>query len=772
MSAGRFIGQRILRREDRRLTAGRGTYIANMGVPGMLHARFVRSSVARGVIRSIDARAAKAQPGVVEVLTAAELNRLAGPMFAALIGDQVPYPPLRALADGDVRYVGEPIAVVVADSPYAAWDAADLVEMDIEPQIPVIGAQAALDNAAELVHPERNSNVAQSMPSTDPPDLDAAFESAAHVVTRTFTQSRATNAPMEPRGIIASWTPFADTLEAWVSSQNPHEYHVHFANLLGIANHQVHVRMGDIGGGFGQKMMVTRDEDCIVLASRHLGRPIKWIEDRSENLTAANQARAEVLEVSMALDDQARILGCRVRHVEDVGAYAVGGHSSASGNLARFFPGPYRVPLYGFASQSAYTNTVGRAAYRGPWLSETTAREQMMDHVARELGIDPLDLRRRNTVTADELPYTTATGMVYENVSLRECLDQAAEMVDYDEFRQRQQEARQEGRYIGLGISSYVEPSGMAWASLATEQVSLRIDPGGKVRIFMGSGDHGQSLATTMSQLVAEHLGCALDDIEFMQGDTAATPFGAGTGGSRSAVIGGGAAIGAARQLHDKVVEIAAHHLEAAPPDIEVRDGVASVVGTPARQVTLAEIAGMAYRSTDLLPPGMEPGLEASHRYQPPNVFTFSNATHICICEVDIETGLVSLERFVVSEDCGRMINPMVVDGQIAGGVVQGIGGVLWENMAYDDQGSPLASTFMDYLIPSAPELPPIECGHIETPSNTEGGFKGMGEGGTIGAPAAVANAVADALAPLGVQVDTFPLGPREVFELIRSARR
>jgi len=490
-----------------------------MGVPGMLHARFVRSSVARGVIRSIDTESAKAHPGVVDVLTAAELNRLAGPMFAALIGDQVPYPPLRALADGDVRYVGEPIAVVVADSPYAAWDAADMVEVDIEPEMPVIGAQAALDNTTELVHPERDSNEAQSMPSTDPPELDAVFGSAAHVVTRTFTQSRATNAPMEPRGIIASWTPFADTLEAWVSSQNPHEYHVHFANLLGIANHQVQVRMGDIGGGFGQKMMVTRDEDCIVLASRYLGRPVKWIEDRSENLTAANQARAEVLEVSMALDEEARILGCRVRHVEDVGAYAVGGHSSASGNLARFFPGPYRVPLYGFASQSAYTNTVGRAAYRGPWLSETTAREQMMDHVARELGIDPLELRRRNTVTADELPYTTATGMVYENVSLRECLDQAAEMVAYDEFRQRQQEACQEGRYLGLGISSYVEPSGMAWASLATEQVSLRIDPGGKVRILMGSGDHGQSLATTMSQLVAEHLGCALDDIEFMQGD-------------------------------------------------------------------------------------------------------------------------------------------------------------------------------------------------------------------------------------------------------------
>ncbi|MGK0477020.1 MAG: carbon-monoxide dehydrogenase large subunit [Ilumatobacter sp.] len=693
-------------------------------------------------------------------------------MHPVFVGPDVPAPPMRALADGDVRFVGEPLAIVVAQSDVMARDAAEFVVVDTEAQPAIIGAAAALRNTTDLVHPERGSNEAQSMVPNDSPELEAAFASAARVVSRTFTQSRATNAPMEPRGIIASWTPFANTLDTWVSSQNPHEYHAHFAQVLGIDHHQVRVRMGDIGGGFGQKIMVTRDEDCIVLASRYLGRPIKWIEDRSENLVAANQARAETLEVSMALDSDAHILACRVRHVEDVGAYPIGGHSSASGNLAKFFPGPYRIPHFACASRSAYTNTVGRAAYRGPWLSETTAREQMIDHVARELQLDPLELRRRNMIDTDELPYTTATGMVYKNVSLRECLDQAAAMVDYDEFRRQQAEARLKGRYLGLGMSSYVEPSGMAFASLATEAATIRIDPGGKVRILMGSGDHGQSLATTMGQLVAENLGCELDDVEFVQGDTWATPFGAGTGGSRSAVIGGGAAIGAARELHAKIVAIAANHLEAAEADIEVSGGVASVVGTPSRGVSFAEIATMAYRATDQLPAGMQAGLEVVHRYQPPDAFTFSNATHVCLCEVDIETGHVRLDRYAVSEDCGRMINPDIVEGQIAGGVVQGIGGVLWENMAYDDDGNPLATTFMDYLIPSAPELPAIEYGHIETPSNTEGGFKGMGEGGTIGAPAAVANAVADALAPLGVVVTDFPLGPQEVFRMIQTAQQ
>ena len=770
MVAGRFVGQRVVRREDRRFTTGHGNFIDDIAVAGMLHAAFVRSDVARGVIRSVDTTDAEAAPGVIAVLTAADLNALSGPMYSTLIGPDAPAPPMRALADGDVRYVGEPVAVVVAENRYLAEDAAELVLVDIDPRPAVVGALRALDETDEVVHPERGTNLAQSVPVTDTPELEAAFARAEHVVTHRFTQSRATNVPMEPRGIIASWTPSSQTFDAWVSSQNPHEYHAHIARVLDVPHNQVRLRMGDIGGGFGQKVMVTRDEDCIVLASKVLARPIKWIEDRRENLIAANQAREEVLDVSLALADDARILACTVRHVEDVGAYAVGGHSSASTMLSNFFCGPYRIPHYGFGSRSAYTNTVGRAAYRGPWLSETTAREQMIDHVARELDLDPLELRRRNTVTDDELPYTTATGMVYDRVSLVGCLDQAAEMVAYDAFRARQATARAEGRYLGLGISAYVEPSAIAWGSLAAETAVLRIDPGGTVRLLLGSGDHGQSVGLTMAQLVAEHLGCEPDDVELVQGDTAATPYGGGTAGSRTSVIAGGATIGASKQLREKVVKIAAHLLEAAPADIEVVHGTASVAGSPTRGLSLAEIAHVAYRQSDRLGRDVVADLEASHRYQPPGVFTFSNACHICVCEVDVETGLVELQRYIVSEDCGPMINPTVVEGQIAGGVVQGIGGVLYEHMAYDDDGNPLASTFLDYLLPGAAEMPTIEIGHVETVADTEGGFKGMAEGGTIGAPAAVANAVADALAPLGVRIDRFPLGPSQILDLIEAA--
>lgn len=770
MTAGRYVGQRVIRGTDRRFTTGHGTYIDDVVVAGMLHAAFVRSDFARGVIGSIDTSEAQAMPGVFAVLTAADLNAISGPIYSTLIGPDAPAPPMRALADRDVRYVGEPIAVVVAESRYVAEDAAELVFVDVDPQPAVIGVLRALDETDHVVHPERGTNQAQAFPVNDSPELDAAFEAAAHVVTRRFTQSRATCVPMEGRGLIASWEPSSQRFEGWASTQNSHEYHAHIARVLDVPHHHLRLRAPDVGGGFGQKVMVTRDEDCIVLASKVLARPIKWIEDRRENLIAANQAREEVLDVSLALDEDANIVACRVRHVEDVGSYAIGGHSSASGNLANFFPGPYRIPHFGFGSRSAYTNTVGRGAYRGPWLSETTGREQMVDHAARELGLDPLELRRRNIVTADELPYTTATGMVYDNMALAGCLEQAAEMVGYDAFRAEQVAARAEGRYLGIGISTYVEPSAIAWGSLAAERAVLRIDPGGKVRLMMGSGEHGQSVGLTMSQLVAEHLGCALEDVEFVQGDTGATPYGGGTAGSRTSVIAGGAAIGAATNLREKVIAIAAHLLEASAADIEVVDGIAFVAGSPAHGKSFAEIAHVAYRQTDQLAGGPEPDLETSYRYQPPNMFTFSNACHICVVEVDIETGLVDLQRYIVSEDCGPMINPTVVEGQIVGGVVQGIGGVLYEHMAYDEDGNPLASTFLDYLLPGAAEMPNIEIGHIETLADTEGGFKGMAEGGTIGAPAAVANAVADALAPLGVELTDFPLGPSQIIEAIMAA--
>jgi len=434
------------------------------------------------------------------------------------------------------------------------------------------------------------------------------------------------------------------------------------------------------------------------------------------------------------------------------------------------FPGPYKFPVVLPAMTSVYTNTVGKAPYRGPWMVESFAREQMMDHVAREIGIDPVEFRRINIVKAADLPYTTCTGMVYDVATPSETMEQALEMLGFENFRAQQLAARAEGRLLGMGVAVYMEPSAIAFGVLSSDQAIMRMDTTGKVIVAMSTGNHGHSLETTIPQIVAEHLGCDIADVVLVQGDTASSPMGPGTGGSRSAVIAGGAAQTASVRMRDKIVQIAAHVLEAAPEDLEVKASVVSVKGTPAKAVPFVQVASMAYMAPEMLPSGMEMGLEVTARFQAASPFTWSNAAHVCTVEVDPETGFTRFLRYIVSEDCGRMINPMVVAGQIAGGVVQGIGGVLYENMAYDDEGNPLATTFLDYLVPTATEMPDIEVGHIETESNSLGGYKGMGEGGAIGAPPAVANAIHDALAHLGVHPTSFPLGPSQLLELLNNA--
>jgi len=509
---------------------------------------------------------------------------------------------------------------------------------------------------------------------------------------------------------------------------------------------------------------------AVVIASYQLARPVKWVEDRNENLLAGGHARAESATVSMAVDADGHILGARVSHLVDVGAYCVPPITgSQGGGVAMFFPGPYRIPRLSFENTTVFTNTCGRAAYRGPWLFETVAREQMVDVVARAVGIDPVELRRRNVVRDEDLPYVSATGLTYDRISPAATLEQAVEMVGYDDFRREQSAAREDGRCLGVGFSLYVEPS-QTRGSMGSEGAVLRIDPTGAVTLVMGTASHGQSTETTMAQLVADELGIRPQDVLFIQGDTAVTPWGPGTGGSRTAVIAAAAAQQAAVQMRERVVEIAADMLEASPRDLELVDGAVRVVGDPAGQVSLADVAERAYLTPEALPAGTEPGLMVSARSSAPPL-TLSNACHACVVEVDTETGRVTVLRYVVSEDCGRMINPMVVEGQIAGGVVQGIGGVLYEHMVYDDSGNPLTTTFLDYLLPTAAEVPEIEYGHVETPADTVGGFKGMGEGGAIGSPPAVVNAVADALAPLGVRLTGSPLGPEQVLAAIRAAR-
>jgi carbon-monoxide dehydrogenase large subunit len=762
VEAGRFVGARVARKEDPRFLTGRGRYTDDVVLPGMLHAAFVRSPHARAVITGFEARDALALTGVLAVFTHDDLAAMGSP-------DALGAGPLgaRPLARGTACFVGDPVALVVAESRAVAEDACELVVVDYEPQPAVIDLWAAVDNSAELVHEELESNVARSTTSPDDPDLGIAFDGAAHVVTETIRQHRYIAVPMETRGAVASWEPARGEMTVWISSQGAHAARDHFARFLGLPTNKVHVIVPDVGGAFGQKINVGREETALVLASRALGRPVKWVEDRWENLVAAPHSRAEEAEVSVALDADGTIVAMQVEHIDDLGAYSAGGGGAS---ILRFLPGPYKVGKVGGSSTSVITNTSRRGAYRGPWMMETTAREIMVDIAARRVGIDPLDLRRRNIVQHSDLPYTTSAGATFDHITPAETLEQAVAILDYDAFRRDQAAAREQGRLLGVGIAVYVEPTAGGFGVGITESATIRVDPTGAIQVLSGVNSQGHSMETIIAQVTAEYLGVDPDDVEVIFGDTATAPIGATTGGSRNAVFGGGAARQAALEMRERVIAIAAHVLEASPDDLEIDDGVVSVRGTPSAQRSLAELAQLAYLRPKELPPGVPPGLEIASRFTTDGP-TWSNAAHVCACEVDPDTGIVTLLRYIVSEDCGAMINPNVVEGQIAGGVVQGIGGALLEHFVYDHDGNPTTTTFLDYLLPTASDVALMEYGHIQTPSPRPGGFKGMGEGGAIGAPAAVFNAVADAVAHLGVVLTDQPLTPTAVLGALAGAR-
>jgi aerobic carbon-monoxide dehydrogenase large subunit len=768
--AGRFIGQKVLRKEDARLVTGHGTYVDDVVLPGMLHAHFVRSDFAHARITAIDASAARRLDGVVAILTGADFDVPEGSLTASMmkiLTAGAPRPPDNPIAVDDVRYVGDPVALIIAESRYVAEDAAELVVVDYEPLDPVVDYETAAE-ALTLVHPELGTNVAGAMEIPSDDHVESLFAGATHRIEATFRQHRHTNVPMETRGVVAAFDRYAGELTIHVSSQNPHEWRRRAAELTGLDVGSVRAVQKDVGGGFGQKMFMLREEAAVICAAHRLGLTVKWIEDRRENLMAGNIARIERGTVTFALDDEGRILAATLDHVDDAGAYG----SSGGAMVGMLLTGPYKVQRNVWKTRTVHTNTVGRAAYRGPWQFESVAREQMVDHVARRLGLDPVELRRRNVLRWEDLPYTNPMGMTYDIVTPAETLEQAVELIGYDAFRVEQRRAfAEEGRLLGIGIGLYVEPSAQNIATLNTEAATVRVSTSGTVDVYLGTGSHGQSIETTMAQIVADELGVDLDDVTVHQGDTAQTPFGAGTGGSRTANIVAGASAMAAGEVRAKVCAVAAHLLEASADDVELVAGNASVRGTPSRSVTLATIAAAAHDGAGALPADLDVSLEATARYRHPDV-TWSNACHAATVEVDPATGAVHIHRYVVSEDCGTMINPMVVEGQVAGGVVQGIGGVLYEHLMYDDQGVPLTTTFMDYLVPTACEVPDIEYGHIETPSNTPGGYKGMGEGGAIGAPPCVFNAVADALALVGAEVFDQPLGPRQVLDALAAAGR
>ncbi len=701
-------------------------------------------------------------------MTAGDLNHLlAGPMGPTPALAMAASSPYKVLADDELRYVGDPYAMVLATSRALAEDATELIELDCEPLPAVVDYTTALAGPAR-VHPDRDNVAGQTLIPVDD-ELGAIFETAPHVVRETFVQNRYLAVPMETRGIVAWWDPRSDRFEVWVSTQSPHDVRTVTGRITGVAESKIRVRMGDVGGGFGQKAYLTRDEQIVLLASYGVGKPVKWIEDRRENLVAGTSSRAERCTVTVAAAEDGKILGLAADHLDEVGAYPHAG--SAAGLGALMFPGPYRVPKFGFSSHSVFTNTCPRAPYRGPWQFETYFREQALDSLARKMGLDPLELRRRNVVHRNELPYTMPSGVAIFDVSPEETLEQAAAMVTYEAFLAHQQTLLAAGRLVGIGIGLYIEPQTLTGRVYSSEPAHIRIQPNGSVDVYLGSGSHGQGLETTTAQLVSEHVGVAYDDVTVHQGDTSETPYAFGTGGSRSGPILGAAIQAAALELRAKVAEVAAHLLEAAADDLEIVDNVINVRGTPAKTLTVRDVAHASYFELASLPPGMEPGLEVIRRFRAEAPFIFSNACHLCTVEIDPATGQIRILRYIVSEDCGVMINPSIVEGQIAGGAVQGIGGALLEDFVYDADGTPLTTTFLDYLLPTAPDVPTIEYGHIETPASTPGHFKGVGEGGAIGAPAAVANAINNALAQVGAHVAEAPFTPARIIAALAAVR-
>ena len=670
--------------------------------------------------------------------------------------------------------------MVLAASRYAAEDGAEAVDVDYAPGDAVSSIEEATAEGAPLVHARATGNLLLDAAMVDHAELDAALDAAAVVVDATFTSGRLTAAPIETRACMAEWDERERRLIVHVSHQIPHLVRTTIADLLGLPEHAVRVITPDVGGGFGLKCVVGREEVLVAAAAARLRRPVKWIEDRFENLTASFHGHEQRHAVRAGFDADGVLLGLEADIACDVGAYSCYPFTCGVEPLmaATELPGPYRLTRYRARARAVATNKPPIAPYRGVSRPQITfVMERVMDLAARRLGLDPVQIRMRNLIAPGEFPYRSASGLVVDEGSYRESLERCAAELGHGSWGARQRDAREDGRLIGLGFSCFSERTAYGTPAFASrrmavtpgfESAHLRMDASGGVTVAVGTLSHGQGHETTFAQIAADELGLRPQDVRVVQGDTDATPFGWGTFASRSIAIGGGAVKRGGAMLAERIARIGAHLLEVSTDDVELAGGAVSVRGAPGRSVTVAEVARVAHHAAHRLPDGSEPGLEVRATFDPPG--TFSNATHGAEVEVDPSTGAVWIRRYVVVEDCGFVINPMIVEGQVHGGVAQGVAAALYERLAYDDHAQPLSGTFADYLVPTASEVPRIEILHLETPSaHSETGAKGMGEGGMIGAPAALANAVSDALAHLGVEVDQLPITPERLLAAMRD---
>jgi carbon-monoxide dehydrogenase large subunit len=756
----RYTGTVVKRMEDPRLLAGRGTFLDDLRPTGCLHAAFARSPHAHAEVRAIDARAAQACPGAAAVLTGRDLADTVAPLAPRLEGGGFFPTAWAVLAPERVRFAGEPVAVVAAADPYAAVDVAERVEIDYAPLPAVASVDAARAADGPRVHPAIAGNVLLERRGSRG-DVDGGFARAAVRLAETFSHGRLSGSPLEPRGLIAAWA--GDRLTVWMSTQAPHVVRTGLATAFGVAPDAVRVIVPDTGGGFGQKMALLPEEVAVAALARATGRPVKWVETRRENLAAAAQAREGRVEVDVAADGDGVLLALRARVMSDAGAYHIYPLTQALEpmGVASILPGPYRTPAYAWEACAIATHKPPLGAYRGVGMTfGAFAMERVFDLLAERLGLDPAEIRRRNLIPPEAYPFTSAWGYVYDSGDYPRALAEALTLAGYARLRAEQAAARRAGRLVGVGLSCYTEYTGFGARTYrgrgmvevpGNESATVSVDAAGHVHCDLSFPSQGQGHATTVAQLVADCLGVALEAVTLRPFDSDRAPAGSGTFASRGGVALSRAAGGAARRVRERLLALAARRLEASPADLDLMDGEARVRGVPSRGVRIG----------DLVPDGAP--LAESEVFDPPGP-VFAGAVHVAAVEVDAGTGRVTVREYAVVEDCGPVINPLIVEGQIHGALSHGIAEALGEALAYDGEGQLLTGTLMDYYLPIASDTPSFVVGHIETPSPlTPGGYKGMGEGGTIGAPAAIASAVADAVRPLGLAITALPIRAQDL---------
>jgi carbon-monoxide dehydrogenase large subunit len=774
-----LVGSAVQRREDPHLITGDAEYTDDIQYPGEVHLALLGSQYGHARIESVDTSAAEATDGVLAAVSWADIEASDAPGYMRVddpsgseesdtdTGSTAPKHPM--LADGKVTYQGQPVAAVVAEDRYRAHDALSAIDVDYERLDAVVDPMEAMDEDAPRIHDIAPGNVAFDWDTGDEEAAETALEAADNVVEMELEINRVSPTAMEPRVAVAQYRGSDEELFVEMSTQNPHRVQEDLAMTLGLPDHHIRVRPPDVGGGFGAKLWPYTGHLLAGWCAMELERPVKWVAPRTEDFQSMVHARHHLVSAKAAVDDDGTLRGFRADTTVPVGGFLVPGGSGVPTNLGVMANGQYDVPNAYVHTRGTFTNTAPTSAYRGAGRPEATYFiERLAETVAKELDVDPAEFRRRNFIEPDDFPFETGLGRTYDSGDYEKTLDVALEMVDYEAFRERQAEAREEGRYLGIGLSCYVEACGAAPGMFETGVVHVR--PSGKVIVRTGTAEIGTGHRTAYTQIVADALGVSFDDVEVLEGDTAEVSDGHGTGGSRAMPVGGSALEESSEKVIEKARRIAGHELEASEQDVEFGNGEFAVRGAPSRSMSLQEVAEVAYSGASALPDGMEPGLEATTYFDPSN-YTFPFGTHVAIVEVDPDSGEIEFERYVAVDDVGTQINPKIVEGQIHGGVVQGIGQALYEEAVYDGNGNLLTGSLQDYAIPKAEHVPEMEWDSTVTESPVNPlGVKGVGEAGAIGAPPAVVNAVVDALEPFGVENIDMPLAPETVWSAVHGS--